>query len=89
MGEREREMVNAVAAVENEDDTGAEWVRPLPPADTRCAWCGLRLAAVPDAPSLWEGDWYHRRPCVAVARLRAGGFLPADYVPITELEVGQ
>lgn len=53
-------------------------------ADEPCAWCALRLAAVPDAPVQWDGKWYHRRGCLDAARLKAGGYLPADYVPITE-----
>lgn len=50
-------------------------------ADAACDWCGLRLAAVPDAPVQWDGMWYHRTGCLDAARLKAGGYLPADYEP--------
>lgn len=53
---------------------------PLPRADTRCGWCGIRACAVPDEPAvLYEGAWYHRRGCYPSARLVISGALPPDY----------
>lgn len=50
-----------------------------------CAWCSLRLGAVPDAPFRWEGRWYHRTGCYPAARMKRFGYLPADYEPITRV----
>lgn len=58
---------------------------PMPRVDLPCHWCGIRLCAVPDAPIRWEGHWYHKTGCYPAARLRHNGFLPTDYVPITEV----
>jgi len=58
---------------------GESGLRP----DHPCAWCGLRLAAVPDRPLEWEGAWYHRRGCYPTARMKRYGYLPAEYQPIT------
>lgn len=57
------------------------------PPEERCAWCEVRARAVPDEPPiLWEGAWYHRRGCYPAARLKAGGYLPADYAPASLVE---
>lgn len=37
-------------------------------ADDLCAWCGIRLCAIPDPPRHYEGMRFHPGGCVAAAR---------------------
>ena len=57
-------------------EMGELHTQPLPalPMDMPCAWCGIRLRAVPDAPKPYkprdtdELAWYHPTGCIAAAR---------------------
>lgn len=60
-----------------------ESTRPAtwPRVDECCAWCGIRLAAVPETPIEWDEKLYHRGVCYSTARLKDASALPADYQP--------
>lgn len=57
------------------------WSRP-----ERCAWCNVRLAAVPDPPVEFQGQRYHQGGCVAAARTKASLSAPAEFEPWSRFE---
>jgi hypothetical protein len=41
---------------------------PIARVENKCGWCGIRLAAIPDAPREYAGMYFHPGGCVAAAR---------------------
>ena len=58
---------------------------PIPRVDMPCAWCKVRIGAVPDTPTYFEKQWYHTTGCYPAARMVHYGQLPRSYRPIGEL----
>lgn len=57
---------------------------PMPSVDGGCGWCGIRLRALPDRPTLFAGRWYHPGGCLSAARLKHYSFVPESFRPWTE-----